>query len=131
MRFLLDTHTLLWFINGDEKLSLQARSNIENPENEVYVSVASFYEIAIKLKIGKLSLSKPLDGIWHDTVSQKIIILPISKKYLLQYDAVPLLAHHRDPFDRLIIAAAMTDDLIVLTRDEKFAYYESLIATAW
>jgi PIN domain nuclease of toxin-antitoxin system len=131
MRFLLDTHTLLWFIDGDEKLSSKARSHIENPENDICVSIASFYEIAIKLKTGKLSLSKSLDGIWQDTISQKISILPISKKYLLQYDQVPLLAEHRDPFDRLIIASAIAEDLTVITKDEKFANYQDLITIAW
>lgn len=77
MKILLDTHALLWFIEGDSQLSQNAKKLIENPDNEVYVSHISFFEISIKLKIGKLQLLKSLRGIYNDALKAGIELLDL------------------------------------------------------
>lgn len=130
-RLLLDTHALLWFIEGDKQLSKTARIKIEDPKNEVYVSMTSFFEITIKLKLGKLILKKPLEEIYKDTLSVDIKVLPISEFHIFEYQNIPIFDDHKDPFDKLIVATAITEDLEIITVDGKFALYGSLIKTIW
>jgi PIN domain nuclease of toxin-antitoxin system len=107
-RILLDTHSLIWFIEGNSgKLSPTARILIEDPTNEVFVSMTSFFEMTIKLSLGKLFLKKLLEGIYQDTVSESIQILPISAQHIFEYQNIPIVEDHKDPFDKLIIATAM------------------------
>lgn len=82
--------------------------------------MASFYEIAIKMKIDKLEIKTNLSRFYEDTIDDLITILPISERYLSAYQSIPLLEEHRDPFDRLIIATAFADNLNVITADSKF-----------
>lgn len=130
-RLLLDTHALLWFIEGDKQLSKTARIKIEDPKNEVYVSMTSFFEITIKLKLGKLILKKPLEEIYKDTLSVDIKVLPISEFHIFQYQNIPIFDDHKDPFDKLIVATAITEDLEIITVDEKFILYNDLIKVIW
>lgn len=131
MRFLLDTHALLWFIEGDKKLSAYSRELIEDTDNEIFVSMISFFEIAIKTRLGKMVLTKPLKEIAQDTLTAEIKILPITQAHIFEYENVPLVESHRDPFDRLLIATALHENMAVITVDEKFKYYESLIELIW
>ena len=130
-KILLDTHALLWFIEGDKQLSKIARINIEDPKNVVCVSMTSFFEITIKLKLGKLILKKSLEEIYKDTLSIDIKILPISELHIFEYQNIPILEDHKDPFDKLIIATAITENLEIITVDRKFALYGDLIKTIW
>ncbi|WP_229253836.1 type II toxin-antitoxin system VapC family toxin [Dyadobacter sp. NIV53] len=95
MKLLLDTHAVLWFIEGDSQLSAKARELIENPVNEIYVSVISFFEISIKLKLGKLYLQKPLSLIFQDIAHAYIHVLPISNSHLLEYQNIPIISDHK------------------------------------
>ena len=104
----------------DPSLSSHYITLINNPENDIYISMASFYEIAIKMKIDKLEIKTNLSRFYEDTIDDLITILPISERYLSAYQSIPLLEEHRDPFDRLIIATAFADNLNVITADSKF-----------
>lgn len=122
MRLLLDTHTFLWFITGNRKLSKHARFLIDDLNNQVLVSIASLWEIAIKSSIGKLKLLRPFDELIPEQLAlNNIDILPIEFDHLTALTTLPL--HHRDPFDRIIIAQAMTDGLFIISKDQAFDNY--------
>jgi PIN domain nuclease of toxin-antitoxin system len=131
MKILLDTHALLWFIEGDSQLSQNAKKLIEDPENEVYVSQISFFEISIKLKISKLQLLKSLRGIYNDALTAGIELLDLKFEHIENYQSVPLIADHRDPFDRILIATALHENLSIITIDEKFENYKHIIDIIW
>ena len=131
MKILLDTHALLWFIEGDSQLSQNAKKLIEDPKNEVFVSMTSFFEMTIKLKLGKLTLKKSLEGIYEDTLLASILILPILEQHIFEYQNIPIVENHKDPFDKLIIATAMVEDLEIITTDSKFVLYQDLVKTIW
>ena len=120
-RFLLDTHGLLWLIQGDLQLSERARAVISNDANQLYFSVASIWEIAIKLNIGKLKIGHTIDDIYTLLAQLKIEILPIDQSDLIRYLTLPL--HHRDPFDRVIIAQAIDRNLVLVSADRSFEAY--------
>ncbi|MEO7299652.1 MAG: type II toxin-antitoxin system VapC family toxin [Verrucomicrobiota bacterium] len=122
MKLLLDTHALLWFISNDSQLSDSARKNIENPESEKFVSAASLWEIAIKLSLGKVKLPRPFDQVFPQQLEiNGFNLLPISCGHLNRIVSLPF--HHRDPFDRLLIAQATSDEMTILTRDPEFSKY--------
>jgi PIN domain nuclease of toxin-antitoxin system len=101
MRFILDTHTFLWYIQDDPKLSIRAATLLENAENEVVLSVASLLEIAIKVSTGKLSIGSPMSQFVAEKIEAlDIEQLPILPSHLDILMTLPF--HHRDPFDRLI-----------------------------
>lgn len=126
MRLLLDTQVLIWHVEDDPRLSISHSDLIADPANETFVSIATLWEIAIKVNIGKLNLSLEfLDLIAHLQTSS-IETLQIREEHLNSVSSLPL--HHRDPFDRLLIAQAQVERLQVLTTDRKFdAYGISLI----
>lgn len=131
MKFLLDTHTLLWFIEGDAQMSFEAREIIENPGNEIVVSSASLFEIAIKLKIGKLTLRNSLHDFVENVGRAWINIIPISNPHLIAYQSLPDFPDHRDPFDRLIIATGIMESATVITKDPKFKSYRDFVKVIW
>jgi len=122
MKLLLDTHTFLWFIMGNANLSATARSAIENLANEKYVSVASVWEIAIKVSVGKLSLSAPFSTLIPHQLSAngfELLNLGVAQAAAL----INLPFHHRDPFDRLLIAQAMIEQMQIVSIDSAFDAY--------
>jgi len=121
MTLLLDTHALIWFGENDGQLSIKAKEAIEAPENIKYVSVVSLWEIAIKTSLGKLELNKPLAQITRDIEASDVVLLGISPAQTLRVENLPL--HHRDPFDRMLIAQALTEGLGIVTRDPHFTDY--------
>ncbi len=123
MNLLLDTHALLWFVAGDERLSSPARQTIEDPDTTCYVSIASWWEIAIKCSLDKLKLAAPLESFMADRVAEGFRVLPIETRHLPALATLPL--HHRDPFDRLIICQAMAENMPICTGDPSFKAYES------
>jgi len=119
---LLDTHTFLWFIEGDRKLSGTAAQRIGDPVTRVYVSVVSAWEIVIKLRTGKLTLDRPLSVLWPESVAANHFeVLDVSEQHVLTLESLPL--HHRDPFDRLLIAQAIVEDLDLVSADSALAPY--------
>ena len=122
MRMLLDTHAFLWFVLGDPQLSSTARRHIEDLGNEKLVSPASYWEIAIKISLKKCTLAQPYETFMQKGIEDNgFIILAIEPKHTAALTSLPF--HHRDPFDRLIIAQAMTEQMPVISGDAAFAAY--------
>jgi PIN domain nuclease of toxin-antitoxin system len=119
--FLLDTHALLWFIQGDPQLSDRARGIITTDTNQLHLSVASLWEITIKLNIGKLTIGHTIDEIYRLLKQLNIEVLSINQSDLEQYLTLPL--HHRDPFDRLLIAQTIAQGLTLVSADNAFGAY--------
>ena len=119
---LLDTHTLLWFLQGSSRLSLMARALIEDPGNRVLVSVVSCWEIAIKAGQGKLNLSEPSRTLLErELPANDLELLPISLEHATTVEG--LTQHHKDPFDRLLIAQAIVEGLPIISVDGAFDAY--------
>src|SRR5215510_10162912 len=119
MRLLLDTHTFLWFVLGDGHLSAKAKAAIENPSNEKLLSPASYWEIAIKISLGKYTLAKPYEEFIEKGIGENgFVVLSIEPKHSAVLTTLPF--HHRDPFDRLIIAQAMVEEATVVGGDTAF-----------
>ena len=122
MRVLLDTHCFLWFLTDDSRLSRSALRILQDSNNDVVLSMASLWEIAIKSSLKKLDLAKPFGEIFpQEMVNNDIGLLPILLKHLSTLTTLPF--HHRDPFDRLIISQAITEEVPVLGRDSSFDSY--------
>lgn len=131
MNILLDTHTLIWYTEENLLLSALSVALINNPINNVYVSIVSFYEIAIKLNIGKLKTENTINFFFVEVLKKKIAVLPITQNCLSKYVSLPLFTDHKDPFDKLIIATAMEEHLTVITTDKKFILYNELVDIIW
>lgn len=127
MNYLLDTHTFIWFINGEQELSDRARKAIEHKTANNFVSIASLWEIAIKLSIGKLKLQTPFASVPEQLYNNGFQLLPITFEDTLKLSTLPF--HHRDPFDRLIIVQGITNQLTIISKDKDFADYG--IAPLW
>ena len=122
MRLLLDTHTFLWFIGGDDKLSDVARKLIKDTRNQPLLSIASVWEMAIKLSIGKLSLSQPFASLIPQQMRLNgIDLLSIEVEHVATVVQLPF--YHRDPFDRLLIAQAMGEHIPIVSIDAAFDAY--------
>lgn len=122
MRLLLDTHTLLWFHLGDAQLSIAARRLIEDAANTKLVSPVTYWEIAIKIGLGKYKLNESYDDfIQHAIFDNSFFVLPIEPRHTAALIALPL--HHKDPFDRLLIAQAMVEAIPLVSVDCDFDPY--------
>ena len=122
MKYLLDTHTLLWFLTDDKKLSRRARQLIESSSNESFLSIVSLWEIAIKTGLGKLDLDKPFEQMFPERLDfNRIRILDITVDSLVKLTTLPF--HHRDPFDRLIIAQGLVEGFPIISVDATFDAY--------
>jgi PIN domain nuclease of toxin-antitoxin system len=131
MQILLDTHALIWFLENNPLLSKKAKSIIEDPDNEIFVSIVSFYEMSIKLTIGKLTLPDSLEETITKTIKNNIQIHEINRHHVVQYQQIPLLSDHKDPFDRMIIATATHEHLDIISVDENFVNYKSFVNIIW
>lgn len=128
MKLVLDTHAFIWWDVAPQQLGSQARTACFNTENELVLSVASVWEMQIKVMLGKLTLRKPLRQLVTDQVQQNgLIILPINLEHTLRLDSLP--PHHKDPFDRLIVAQALTEGWPVISHDPTIAFYP--VNTIW
>lgn len=121
MNLLLDTHVLLWYLAAHPKLSERHKLLIEDRRNAVSVSVASLWEMTIKASLGKLELLDDPITIESILTRQGIRIVPIQARHLQQLLALPF--HHRDPFDRLIIALAVAENMTLMSDDGQFSAY--------
>ena len=122
MTLLLDTHTFLWFNLGDQRLKASARALIEDPAHAKWVSPASYWEIAIKIRLGKYALPQPYEEFMAKAIDGNgFVILPVEPKHTAVLTTLPF--HHRDPFDRLIIAQAMVEGFDVVSGDAVFDSY--------
>ncbi|MBX7233458.1 MAG: type II toxin-antitoxin system VapC family toxin [Caldilineales bacterium] len=122
MNLLLDTQTLLWFVLDDPRLSKKARKNIVAIDTVVFVSPASLWEIAIKISLGKYALPASFATCWYDQLlTNDFVLLPISVSHTAKVVNLPF--HHRDPFDRLIIAQSLVEEISVVSSDKLFDLY--------
>lgn len=122
MRLLLDTHAFLWWIADDARLSNRARSAIANRKDECFVSLASCWEMAIKVSLDKLTLAAPVDRFVPEQLATNGFgLLPIEFAHVAR--VARLAFHHRDPFDRLLTAQALIEDLALVSADPIFRRY--------
>ena len=131
MNVLLDTHTLLWFLEGDKSLSEKARGIIENDTNTVHVSNISLFEITIKMKVQKLDTDKTMTDIIKGIEKSHLNLLPLNNDHLTYYQLVPFFDVNRDPFDRMIIATALAENLTIISKDPKFSLYTDIVQVVW
>jgi PIN domain nuclease of toxin-antitoxin system len=119
---LLDTHAFLWFVEGSPQLGTLARQRIEDPATTNFLSIASIWEMAIKVSLGKLSLRQPFDRyISYHLAINGFVVLQISVEHTALVSALPF--HHRDPFDRLLIAQALVERMTLLSKDPSLDSY--------
>jgi PIN domain nuclease of toxin-antitoxin system len=121
MKLLLDTHTLIWFAQENEALPNNVRILIEDETNECFVSIVSFWEMAIKIAKGNLEIDMSLQEFYQLTLKNNINILGIAFYHF--NTLLGLESYHNDPFDRLIISQAIAEDFVVLSKDKNFIYY--------
>ena len=123
MKYLIDTHTLLWSVGNNPKLSKKAKNHYLNPNNDIFLSIASIWELSIKIGLQKLNLKLPLKEFVNiHILGNNIQILDIKLNHLYVIEKLPL--HHRDPFDRLIVSQAIEENLPIIGMDEVFDNYE-------
>ncbi len=116
MRVLLDTHTLIWWICDNARLSRRAASVLKDSENEILVSAVVGWEIAIKVKLGKIAPAALVDRLQKEIRREGFFELPIAFDHAVQAGSLPL--HHRDPFDRVLVAQALSLDEPILSADQ-------------
>ena len=122
MRLLVDTHVFLWALLDDHRLSKKAKQILRSDEHELVFSLVSLWEIAIKMKTGKLNAVGSSVAYIHDEMEAfGMELLPIRYEHLLQLESLP--AHHGEPFDRLLLAQAVTESLPILSHDRMFGRY--------
>ncbi len=124
MRVLLDTHAYLWWVTTPDRLSARAQALLEDPASEVFFSAASAWEIAIKTSQGKLTLDVSIKRlVVEEPSAQQFTPLPVTAAHAVRAAALPL--HHRDPFDRMLVAQAQAEDMVILSCDRQVARYDS------
>ena len=119
--FLIDTHTLLWMHDDSKEISQEIKDTLSSNESQIFLSIASLWEITIKQQINKLDLQYGLDDIAAYCLDNGILIKPIPLYHLNQLSILPLI--HKDPFDRMIVATAYADNLTLVSKDKQLAAY--------
>lgn len=128
MRILLDTHTIVWWATGDQRLSRKARVAIANPDTEVFISIASAWEIQTKASLQKLTLTESVDALYRSLIiEQDFRMAGIELEDIDHLSKLP--PHHRDPFDRMLVAQAIRGDFTLVTKDSIVSSYGAL--TLW
>lgn len=127
MKILLDTHALLWFAADDARLSRKAATTLEHDASELYISVASVWEMAIKASVGRLELPDSVDNYVAAKLDEGYRLLPIERADASGVERLPW--HHRDPFDRVLVSQALSRELPIVTRDRVFKKYR--VRTIW
>jgi PIN domain nuclease of toxin-antitoxin system len=121
MRVLLDSKALVWWFSSDSRLSVRAARVIKDPRNEIVVSVASAWELAIKNHLGKLPMGGLLERLPRDLEEAGVAVLPINLDHAIRAGSLP--GHHKDPFDRMLVAQAQADNLAIVSSDPIFGHY--------
>ncbi len=131
MKFLLDTHTFLWFSEGASDISASAKRIIMDKNNEIFISIASLWEISIKTALNKLDISCPYELIIEDVTENDMEILPINFAHTVTQNQLPF--HHRDPFDRIIVSQAIAESMHLISKDSIFDTYltNQLVKRIW
>lgn len=132
MKLLLDTQIFIWFQLNDTQLPDHIRELIEDPANDVFVSHLSFIEITIKQVINRLPTFLVLtEELINKAEADGFFIMPVSLPHIAAYRRIPFFEDHRDPFDRLILATALAEQMSLISADEKFSRYRDLVDVIW
>ncbi len=121
MRYLIDTHTFLWFNEGSPQLSQTARALIEDKGNEIFISIASLWEISIKTALGKLNIKGAYDTVIDDVIEYEMELLSINFAHTVTQNKLPF--YHKDPFDRIIVSQAIVENMDLISKDDIFDDY--------
>ena len=121
MKLLLDTHAFLWLVAGDRRLSPTARRALTAPKAQPLLSLASVWELAIKSRLGRLTLPEPFDTYLAKKLSTNLRLLSVELSHVVAVERLPF--HHQDPFDRLLVAQALSERLPIVTRDREIRKY--------
>jgi PIN domain nuclease of toxin-antitoxin system len=128
MQYLLDTQILIWSLEDNRKLKESLRTLIENSDHTIFVSQFSLMEMSIKLKLGKLpEFIVSIEYITAQLLLDGFTILPVTNHHIFSYQSVPFFEEHRDPFDRFLLATALSEQIPIISVDEKFPLYHPLI----
>lgn len=128
LRYLLDTHYLLWFQGNNAKIPSAIMDVLQNPVNTILFSQVSLFEISIKQTLGKLpEFKSSVDEIYHQAIKDGFTFLALQNHHLYRYPNIPLFEQHKDPFDRLIIAAAYEENASIITADKNFRLYSDIV----
>jgi PIN domain nuclease of toxin-antitoxin system len=122
MAALLDTHTFLWFVSGDKQLPEKIKNKILDINEPCYISIASLWEITIKIQIGKLKIAISIDDLFKYADRNQIEIVQITAEHLLVLASLP--QHHNDPFDRLIVSQAISENMTLYSKDKGLKKYK-------
>ncbi|OHD56823.1 MAG: hypothetical protein A2Y33_12705 [Spirochaetes bacterium GWF1_51_8] len=126
MNYLLDTNVFLWFIHGDQELPEKFKDLIEDPVNDIYISHASLWEIAIKYSLGKLKLKRPFSDLVPGIIEENSFsVLEIKTSHIVKIAELPYI--HKDPFDRIIFAQSFVENIKMLYTDQIFDKYITLL----
>ena len=125
MKYLVDTHIFIWWMKQDKRIKKEIKSILQDPQNYIYLSIATVWEIVVKKKIGKLKV--PHD--WKVTLKESnFLLLPISLEHVYKLENLPL--HHRDPFDRMLVSQAIVENATLITGDNKLWQYDVALLKA-
>jgi PIN domain nuclease of toxin-antitoxin system len=119
--YLLDTHTAMWFFNGNDRLPETTNRIIRDVSNPVSLSIVSVWELSIKIGLGKLDFDGKAAGFIQLAQANDITIIPIKTSHLTAYESLPFI--HRDPFDRLLVATAIAEQMTIISADKNIAQY--------
>lgn len=125
MNLLLDTHVFIWFSEDRFELSAKAKQLIEDPHNVSFISISSLWEMAIKVSLGKLTINRSFERTMQAIEENGFEILPITFEHTLQVSQLPF--HHRDPFDRILIAQSIVESIPIITADAAFGHYPTTL----
>lgn len=120
MKYLLDTHIFIWWVENNPRLKKETKNLISNPNNDIYVSIASAWEMGIKLSLKKIRLKIPLSKLFSQP---RIETLPIKMEHIISFQELPHI--HKDPFDRMLVAQAKSEKITLLTDDPQIKQYQS------
>lgn len=115
MKLLLDTHTFLWYYSGHSELNENIKQLLSSSQNEFWISMVSFWEISIKHSIGKLDLDKSFEEFCQDVMKQGFQVLPLELVHFVKANQLPF--HHRDPFDRVLVSQALSEEMNFVSKD--------------
>ena len=121
MAYLLDTHALIWFLEGSPDLSTSAKDIVSHSTNNIFVSLSSLWEISIKVSLGKLEMNLPFEGLMDVILKNNIELLDITFSHTVKQYQLPF--YHRDPFDRILISQAIVENMEIISRDSIFDTY--------
>jgi len=131
-RYILDTHSLIWFQENNPKIPERVMRLIQEPDNIIIFSQISLFEISIKQKIGKLPAFRvTVEEIYNQAIKDGFTFLHIQNQHIYNYNRIKLIEDHRDPFDRLLIATALEENATILSADQKFNFYDDLVKVFW